>query len=320
MTSTSCSPSHFGADTHPWVDSDLLQKGYPTRTTRGLRATCLIYKFWEPTFFPKKTTCTKRFSASCTPPLIHVNSDISVTKIKKNDVVQVRRSISEHGLRQGDRGTVVRCHYGLDLYDVQFANGSDTSPREVAIDGEDLDVYVEGDHTEADQERKATEEFVMDQLQKVFEDINKYKVKEGVDRMGLNGFVKHCARLSAVTGAATGAFGPMSIIGLPIDIANVIVQQFRVTLAVMYDQTGEYRPAFEPFMKIVALSVGANVGVHISKEALKQISKQILARLAVGGAGRMVPFVGGAVVGAVNYSYIKAIAATLKKIDIDGEA
>src|ERR1700722_11710260 len=82
-------------------------------------------------------------------------------------------------------------------------------------------------------------------FRKVFARVDRAAVKKGVDEMGLNGFIKHCARLAATTGVISGMGGIATLaVGLPADVINNLTQQFRVTLAVIYAKTGDYEISF----------------------------------------------------------------------------
>lgn len=214
-------------------------------------------------------------------------------------------------------GKVLECHYSFNTYEVEFVVAEEFVT--IILEAEDIDLLEEGDKIRSDEKLNAAAQFLLDQLESVFHNIDKYKVKEGVDQLGIQKFIEQCARLAAATGAATGAWGPLSLLGLPVDIINNVVQQFRVTLAIIYDKTGKYKVGWEQFIKIVAVSVGVEAGVTVTKYMLLQIAKQIVTRLAAGGAGRLIPLVGAVVVGGVNYGFIKSIGSALQQIDLRNE-
>jgi hypothetical protein len=152
-------------------------------------------------------------------------------------------------------------------------------------------------------------------FRRVFERVDRAAVKKGVDEMGLNGFIKHCARLAATTGFISGIGGLATmVVGVPADMLNNLTQQFRVTLAVIYAKTGDYEVSFEDFMAIVAISVGVEAGVMITKTVLTQIAERLLIRLGERTAARVVPILGAAIGGTTNYLFIKGIGATLKRV------
>jgi hypothetical protein len=152
-------------------------------------------------------------------------------------------------------------------------------------------------------------------FRKVFDRVDREAVKKGVDDRGLNGFVRHCARLAATTGVVSGAGGAATlVVGLPADVLNTLTQQFRVTLAVIYSKTGEYELGFEDFMAIVAVSIGVEAGVMITKVTLTRIAEKLLARMGERAAGRLVPVLGAAIGGTTNYIFIKSIAASVRRV------
>jgi hypothetical protein len=154
-------------------------------------------------------------------------------------------------------------------------------------------------------------------FRKIFESIDQYGIKKGVDQLGLNGYIRHCARLAASTGAITGVGGATSmILGLPIDLFNSLTQQFRVTLAVIYDRKRKYSINFEEFMSVVALSVGLEAGLLVTRTLLENIAEKLLIRLGASAAGRLIPVMGAVVGGAANYVFIRGIGASMKKIPL----
>ena len=154
-------------------------------------------------------------------------------------------------------------------------------------------------------------------FKKVFESMDKVAVKKGVDEMGIDKYISHCALLAGATGAASGLAGGASlIIGLPVDIINNVVQQFRVTLGVIYHKKGVYKISFTDFMKIVGVSLGVEVGASLSKAVMIRIAIAILARLSGSTALRLLPLVGAVIGGTANYGFIKFIGVAVKKIDM----
>src|ERR1700722_18057044 len=103
-------------------------------------------------------------------------------------------------------------------------------------------------------------------FKQIFEHINQLNIKKGVDRMGLEKFIEQCAWLAAGTGVVSGSGGMFTLIaGIPFDFANLLTQQFRVTMAIMYHNRGTYHISFEEFMALVATSLKVEAGVAISK-------------------------------------------------------
>jgi hypothetical protein len=150
-----------------------------------------------------------------------------------------------------------------------------------------------------------------------FASINQHEIKKGVDEMGIDKFINHCALLAATTGAATG-FGGFAtmLVGVPVDVINNVLQQFRVTLGVIYHKKGVYKVSFTDLMKIVGVSIGVEVGATLTKAVMLSIANKILVRLSAATAGKAIPFLGAAVGGSVNYGFIKVIGKAVKAIDM----
>lgn len=135
--------------------------------------------------------------------------------------------------------------------------------------------------------------------------------------MGLDGFIQHCARLSAGTGAITGMGGPASLfVGLPVDVINNITQQFRVTLAVIYDRRGTYEVSFEEFMSIVAVSLGIEAGLVMTRTLLEKTAERLLVRMGAKVGGRLIPLAGAFIGATTNYLFIKSIGASVKALPL----
>ena len=165
------------------------------------------------------------------------------------------------------------------------------------------------------------EALLVKSFQKVFESMNNEGIKESVDRNGIDKFISDCALLAATTGAASG-FGGFTtmIVGVPADVINNVIQQFRVTLGVIYHKKGVYKVSFSEFMTIVGVSLGVEVGVSITKSVMISIASKILIRLSASTAGKAIPFLGAAIGGSVNYGFIKAIGVAVKKVDMSNIA
>ena len=165
--------------------------------------------------------------------------------------------------------------------------------------------------------KRITSTLALSGFRKVYNSINQYGVKKGVDELGLDGYIKHCARIAASTGAISGVGGATSmILGLPLDLLNNITQQFRVTLAVIYDRRGVYALNFEEFMAVVAVSVGLEAGLIATRSLLENIAEKLLLRLGESAVGRLVPVVGAIVGGTTNYLFIRGIGASMKKLPL----
>lgn len=150
-------------------------------------------------------------------------------------------------------------------------------------------------------------------FQQIFSRIDQLGIKKGVDQMGLDKFINQCALMAAGSGVITGAGGISTIlIGVPVDMINLITQQFRVTLAVSYAQTGTYQFRFEDFLKVVATSLRADAGVTITKNLMEDIAQKLMINIGSKTAERLIPIVGAVIGGSANYFFIKRIAASVK--------
>ena len=157
-------------------------------------------------------------------------------------------------------------------------------------------------------------------FKRIYDRVDKAAVKKGVDEMGLNGFIKHCARLAAASGAISGVGGVATlVVGVPADMLNTMTQQFRVTLGIIYAKTGDYEVTFEDFMSIVAISIGVEAGVMITKSVLTRVAERLLLRLGEKAAARLVPVFGAAIGGATNYLFIKGIGGSVKRVIRTGD-
>ena len=107
------------------------------------------------------------------------------------------------------------------------------------------------------------------------------------------------------------------VVGVPVDTVNNVIQQFRVTLGVIYYKKRTYSVSFNDFMKIVAVSLGVEVGATIGKSILISVANKILARLASATALKAIPLFGGFIGGSVNFGFIKFIGEAVKKVDLD---
>ena len=152
-------------------------------------------------------------------------------------------------------------------------------------------------------------------LKWAYKNLDDLKLKEQVDKKGIDGYITYCARLAATSGAASGLGGAVTLaLGVPADLANTIAQQYRVTLAVIYHRTGQYSVPFENFIPIVAMSLG--LGVHVGVNYIaKQVAAEIAKRLTARTAGRIIPVVGAVVGAGINFAFIKAVGKTLLALD-----
>jgi len=154
-------------------------------------------------------------------------------------------------------------------------------------------------------------------FRQIFEHINQLNIKKGVDKMGLDKFIDRCAWLAAGTGVVSGSGGMFTLIaGIPFDFANLLTQQFRVTMAIMYYNRGTYQISFEEFMSLVATSLKVEAGVAISKTMMEGIAEKLLMLFGTRTAERMVPIVGGVIGGGANYLFIKRMAKSVKEMQL----
>jgi hypothetical protein len=154
-----------------------------------------------------------------------------------------------------------------------------------------------------------------DGFRKIFEHIDQLGIKKGVDTMGLDKFIESCARLAAGTGIISGSGGIVTMaVGVPVDVINMITQQFRVTLAVIYNNRGNYNISFDEFISVVAASMKIEAGVALTRSMLEAIAEKIMLKIGTKLAGRLVPVVGGVIGGTANYLFIKGMANEVKKM------
>jgi hypothetical protein len=156
-------------------------------------------------------------------------------------------------------------------------------------------------------------------FKQIFEHINQLNIKKGVDKMGLDKFIEQCAWLAAGSGVLSGSGGMFTMIaGIPIDFANLVTQQFRVTMAIMYHNRGTYQVSFEEFMSLVATSLKVEAGVAISKTMMEGVAEKMVMMLGTRTAEKLVPIVGGVIGGGTNYIFIKRMAKSVKAMPLPG--
>ncbi|WP_214228295.1 hypothetical protein [Pedobacter sp. B4-66] len=151
-------------------------------------------------------------------------------------------------------------------------------------------------------------------FKQIFNQIDQLNIKKGVDTMGIDKFINQCALLAAGSGLITGIGGVGTmLVGTPLDVINIITQQFRVTLAISYHNTGKYKISFEDFFKIVASSVKADAKLAISKNIMEEVAEKILMSLGSRASRRLIPVAGGVIGGTINYLFIKGLAKELRE-------
>lgn len=160
------------------------------------------------------------------------------------------------------------------------------------------------------------EDLSQDTFKNIFIRIDQLGVKQGVDSLGLDKFIEHCARLAATTGAISGGGGALTMaIGVPVDLLNMITQQFRVTLGIIYYHRGSYSMNFDEFISILAAVFQVEAGVTITKTIMERIAEKMMIRLGSKAAGRLIPVVGAVIGGTTNYMFIKRVAESVRKLE-----
>jgi hypothetical protein len=149
-------------------------------------------------------------------------------------------------------------------------------------------------------------------FKKLFNHIDQTTIKNGVDEMGIDKFINQCALIAAGSGAASGVGGLATlIVGTPLDMLNLVMQQFRVTMAIRYHNTGVYKINFVECFRLVASSLKVDAGVTITKTIMEKVAGKMLLIFGRKTAGRLVPVVGAVIGGTANYFFIKRIASNL---------
>jgi hypothetical protein len=154
-------------------------------------------------------------------------------------------------------------------------------------------------------------------FQQIFDHIDQLGIKKGVDRFGIDKFIEQCAWMAAGTGVISGSGGMFTlIIGMPVDFVNLITQQFRITMAIMYHDRGTYQIDFQEFMSLVAASLKVEASVAITKTVLEGVAEKLLAIFGTRVAERLIPIVGAAIGGTANYLFVKRMAKMVKKMQL----
>jgi hypothetical protein len=155
-------------------------------------------------------------------------------------------------------------------------------------------------------------------FERIFSSIDQMNIKRGVDRLGLEKFIDQCAWIAAGTGAISGTGGLFTmIVGLPVDFLNIITQQFRITMAIMYYNRGTYEIEFSDFMRLIATSLKVEASVALTKTMLENTAEKLLAIFGTRIAERLVPVVGAAIGGTTNYLFIKRMAKSVKQMQFE---
>ncbi|WP_345212399.1 hypothetical protein [Mucilaginibacter gynuensis] len=152
-------------------------------------------------------------------------------------------------------------------------------------------------------------------FRQIFDRIDQLNVKKGVDTLGLDKFINQCAYLAAGSGVISGSGGIVTmLVGLPVDVVNLITQQFRVTMAIMYYNKGSYKVSFEEFMSLVAASLKVEAGVAVTKNIMEAVAEKLVMKLGARAAQRLIPIVGAVIGGTANYIFIKRMSESVKEL------
>ncbi|QQL50922.1 hypothetical protein [Mucilaginibacter ginkgonis] len=149
-------------------------------------------------------------------------------------------------------------------------------------------------------------------FEKIFKQIDQLNIKHGVDTLGIDKFIQQCAVLAAGSGAITGLGGIATmLIGVPVDMINLLTQQFRVTMAISYYYTGKSTFTFSDFIKIVAASLKVDTRMTVSKTLIEEVAEKLMVSIGSKTAERLLPIVGAVIGGTANYLFIKRMADNL---------
>jgi hypothetical protein len=163
--------------------------------------------------------------------------------------------------------------------------------------------------------KEVTEKLSQNGFRQIFDHIDQFNIKKGVDTMGLEKFINQCAYLAAGSGAISGTGGILTmVVGMPVDFINLITQQFRVTMAIMYYNRGSYKIGFEEFMSLVATSFKVEAGVAMTKTMMEGIAEKLLLAFGVRTAERLIPVVGAVIGGTANYLFVKRMAEKVREL------
>src|SRR5471030_3233239 len=115
--------------------------------------------------------------------------------------------------------------------------------------------------------------------------------------------------MAAATGAISGGGGVLTMaIGIPFDLLNMLTQQIRVTLGIIYYTRGAYQVGLDEFLSIMAAALQVDAGIVITKNVLERGAERMMIRMGSKTAGRLIPFVGAIIGGTTNYLFIKRMA------------
>ena len=162
---------------------------------------------------------------------------------------------------------------------------------------------------------KSFTEFANEGFKKIFEQIDQLGIKSGVDKMGLDKFINQCALFAAGSGAISGSGGAITMaVGMPLDLINLITQQFRATMAITYYYKGSYKINFDEFIDILGRSLKVDAGVTVTKSVLEGIAEKLMVNIGSRTAEMLVPVAGAIIGGTANYLFIKRMSESVKKM------
>lgn len=154
-----------------------------------------------------------------------------------------------------------------------------------------------------------------DGIHKLFSGIDQLGIKHGVDKMGLDKFILNCARMSALSGAISGGGGAITMaVGIPLDLLNLVTQQIRVTLGIIYYYRGDYNVSFDEFLSIMATALQVEAGIAVTKNLLERGTERAFLRIGPKTAGRLIPVAGALIGGMTNYMFVKRMANKIKAV------
>lgn len=163
--------------------------------------------------------------------------------------------------------------------------------------------------------RLSFDDLQQDSFRKLFTHIDQLGIKQGVDKLGIERFIEKCARLSATTGIISGGGGALTMaVGIPFDLLNMVTQQIRVTLGIIYYHRGTYQISFDEFVSIMAAAMQVEAGIVITKNILERGAERMLLRMGTKTATRLIPVIGGIIGGTANYLFIKRMAESVKRM------
>ena len=163
--------------------------------------------------------------------------------------------------------------------------------------------------------KSQVEKLSQEGFKQIFDRIDQLNVKKGVDKMGLDKFIEQCAYLAAGSGVISGSGGMFTmIVGIPLDFANLIMQQFRVAMAINYYHRGTYFTEFDEFIRMIATSLKVDAGITVTKTMMETVAEKMLLIFGTRTAERLVPIVGGVIGGTANYLFIKRMAKSVKQM------